>query len=187
MKNKYDRLLLIARDLIYRQGLSALSHERLAKAAGIGKSTCLYYFPNKEALLAALVKHYVQHLDEAFSICLKNYENAGSAKGTLLAFRDWYLVFRTDEYRPWRKVGYQIMMAGAQEKTLSDPIRKWYKNLYTHIQNHTPPSVLPRVMILLMTFDHLFNARKLGYDVLNIDEENRVIDEINRQIDEIFS
>ena len=50
-----DQILEQAADLIQREGLSAVTMERLAKDGGISKGLVYNYFPSRDALLAALL------------------------------------------------------------------------------------------------------------------------------------
>lgn len=50
-----DQILEQTADLIQREGLSAVTMERLAKDSGISKGLVYNYFPSRDALLAALL------------------------------------------------------------------------------------------------------------------------------------
>ncbi len=59
-----DQILEQAADLIQREGLSAVTMERLAKDAGISKGLVYNYFPSRDALLAALLQKEQAQLRE---------------------------------------------------------------------------------------------------------------------------
>ena len=51
-----NQILEQTADLIQREGLAAVSMERLARDVGISKGLVYNYFPSRDALLAALLK-----------------------------------------------------------------------------------------------------------------------------------
>src|SRR6266511_3184553 len=53
-----SRILEEALDLVGRRGLAELSMDELAAAAGVSRATLYRLFPGKEALFAALVRHF---------------------------------------------------------------------------------------------------------------------------------
>ncbi|HEX6673967.1 MAG TPA: helix-turn-helix domain-containing protein [Actinomycetes bacterium] len=53
-----SRILEEALDLVGRKGLAELSMDELATAAGVSRATLYRLFPGKEALFAALVRHF---------------------------------------------------------------------------------------------------------------------------------
>lgn len=67
-----DQILDQAADLIQREGLSAVTMERLAKDAGISKGLVYNYFPSRDALLAALLqKEQAQLRDRGMAEALR--------------------------------------------------------------------------------------------------------------------
>jgi AcrR family transcriptional regulator len=48
-----DRILLVAKDLFYREGIRSVGVDAIVKAAGITKPTLYYYFRSKDALVVA--------------------------------------------------------------------------------------------------------------------------------------
>lgn len=59
-----EQILEQAADLIQREGLAAVTMERLARDAGISKGLVYNYFPSRDALLAALLKGEQDQLRE---------------------------------------------------------------------------------------------------------------------------
>ena len=173
-----DKLLARAKELIIENGIGSLSHERLAKACGISKGACLHYFPTKAAIWEKLIEDFVEHLDRQFAKHLKPYEEAGVENPVLCAYRDWFEEFRRDEYKPWRDLGYQFMTLGSDKEEFVAPLRAWYQRLYRRAVEGVPEQNRWLAVTLLMTFDHMFIMRKLGYHARTRDEEDRVIETI---------
>lgn len=62
------RILDAAAELILRVGLRAATMEAIARAAGVAKPTLYNYFPDKDAVFAALIEGIVEAKLEAFSV-----------------------------------------------------------------------------------------------------------------------
>jgi AcrR family transcriptional regulator len=59
-----DNLLTAAVRVIVRDGLLSLTLEAVAKEAGLSKGGLLHHFPSKEALLAAMIEHFLQRQED---------------------------------------------------------------------------------------------------------------------------
>ncbi len=51
-----DRILTVAKDLFYREGIRNVGIDAIVKRAGITKPTLYYYFPSKDALVVAYLE-----------------------------------------------------------------------------------------------------------------------------------
>lgn len=173
-----DKLLAKAKQFIIENGIQNLSHERLAKASGISKGACLHYFPTKADLWTKLIEDFVAHLNHQFNKHLQHYESTGAENPVLCAYRDWFEEFRKAEYEPWRNLGYQFMTLGSDKEEFVAPLREWYQKLYKRAMESVAEKDKWTVVMLLMTFDHMFIMRKLGYHALSREEENHVIETI---------
>lgn len=54
-KEKVDRILAAARDLLGREGVDAFNTNRIAERAGVGIGSLYEYFPNKQAIVTRLI------------------------------------------------------------------------------------------------------------------------------------
>lgn len=61
-----DRILCAAREMIVREGAAALTMDRLAAGAGVGKGTVFRAFGNRAGLLAALTDETEREFQRAF-------------------------------------------------------------------------------------------------------------------------
>ena len=61
-----DRILAVARDLFYRQGIHAVGVDAIAAAAGTNKMTLYRHFGSKDVLIAECLAGYVTELDAAW-------------------------------------------------------------------------------------------------------------------------
>lgn len=61
----YEKILSAARRLFVQQGYTATSMRQVAETAGIGKATIYHHFPDKQAIVMALLHRNITRMDEA--------------------------------------------------------------------------------------------------------------------------
>ncbi len=61
------RLLDAAEEIVARDGVLALTFDRVAEQAGVAKGTALYHFDCKEALTSAMIERFVERFDTAWA------------------------------------------------------------------------------------------------------------------------
>jgi AcrR family transcriptional regulator len=86
-KRNYDRLVEVAREVFREQGYDA-SLDEVAKRAGVGPGTHYRHFPNRDALLDAIMQSWVDRVDEAAE---KALTHEGSPRDLLLAWFEEYV------------------------------------------------------------------------------------------------
>jgi AcrR family transcriptional regulator len=86
-KRNYDRLVEAAREVFREQGYDA-SLDEVAKRAGVGPGTLYRHFPNRDALLDAIMQSWVDRVDEAVEKALA-YE--GSPRDLLVRWFEEYV------------------------------------------------------------------------------------------------
>ena len=64
----YDKILRITRRLFVQKGYTATSMRQVAAEAGIGKATIYHHFPNKQAIVLALLQKNIACMDEALQL-----------------------------------------------------------------------------------------------------------------------
>lgn len=70
MSNTRTRIMDAAQKLLTGQGLGAFTLEAVAREAGVSKGGLLYHFASKEALVRAMVAHYIELYDERLNAAL---------------------------------------------------------------------------------------------------------------------
>jgi AcrR family transcriptional regulator len=63
-RRKYDRILEVAKDVWFKQGIDASLNE-VARRAEVGPGTLYRHFPTREDLLDAAMREWVDHIREA--------------------------------------------------------------------------------------------------------------------------
>ena len=86
-KRNYDRIVEVAREVFREQGYDA-SLDEVAKRAGVGPGTLYRHFPNRDALLDAIMQSWVDRVDEAAD---KALAHEGSPRDLLLAWFEEYV------------------------------------------------------------------------------------------------
>ena len=83
----YDRIVEVAREVFREQGYDA-SLDEVAKRAGVGPGTLYRHFPNRDALLDAIMQSWVDSVDEAVE---KTLAFEGPPRDLLLAWFQEYV------------------------------------------------------------------------------------------------
>jgi AcrR family transcriptional regulator len=79
-----ERILAVARDLFYRQGIHAVGVDAIAEAAGTNKMTLYRHFGSKDVLIAECLTKLVAELEAAWDATARKH--AGDPLGRL---RSW--------------------------------------------------------------------------------------------------
>ena len=86
-KRNYDRIVEVAREVFREQGYDA-SLDEVARRAGVGPGTLYRHFPNRDALLDAIMQSWVDRVDDAAA---KALTHEGSPRDLLLAWFEEYV------------------------------------------------------------------------------------------------
>ncbi|AEI41095.1 TetR/AcrR family transcriptional regulator [Paenibacillus mucilaginosus] len=93
-----QRLLDVASDLFYREGIRAISMDTIVERSGVSKATLYRHFPTKDELISAYLKAHDHHIWEHFDEAVAKHE--GSPKDQLLALIDAIAeLFQPEYYR----------------------------------------------------------------------------------------
>src|ERR1700722_5246507 len=76
-----ERILGVARDLFYRQGIHAVGVDAIAEAAGTNKMTLYRHFGSKDVLIAECLAKLVAELEAAWDATARRH--AGDPVGRL--------------------------------------------------------------------------------------------------------
>jgi AcrR family transcriptional regulator len=92
------RILDVAIDLFYREGIRAVGVDTIVEQSGVGKATLYRHFPTKDDLIVAYLEEQNSLYWERFEKSIAQYE--GSAKAQLLAWLDSMI-------ERWTAAGYR--------------------------------------------------------------------------------
>lgn len=86
-----ERIVQAGRTVLLRDGYDAASTNRVAREAGISPGSLYQYFPNKDAVISAVVEHYSDTLGERITASLADrFDESGPTmvRATLEALLD---------------------------------------------------------------------------------------------------
>src|SRR3954468_22297053 len=96
MSSSHDELRAIALSEFARAGYGATSLQRIAELAGLSKSSVLYHFASKEALLEAAIGPAIDRMAEIMTT-FESIGLTGVARGEFLeSFVDFLLEYRLE-------------------------------------------------------------------------------------------
>lgn len=164
-----DRVLDAAEAVVVRQGIANLTLEAVAADAGMSKGGLLHHFPNKDALVQAMVarcaEHWREHVREA-------YEAETPGPGRMARA----LLSHLKDPEGWTEQCQQgscaVFAALAQNPALIEPMRTVYGELRTRLAaDGLPPGVGETVILAI---DGLWLNRVLGLAKVDKDLMDRV-------------
>lgn len=177
--NTRRKILQAARDIIREEGLRSLSMDHLAETAQMSKGACMYHFPNKRALHAALVEEYAEHLADELARHEARYE--GTPEETLVpGFVDWYRSFDRNNHG-WAKVGIELLTAFVNDDEILKPVRLWYKKLFERV-NRLPAAQRTQTFVAVMALEGFFYTHKFGVDMMSEDSKRAAWDYIGERL-----
>lgn len=161
-----NKILMATRSFIMREGVAALSIDKIVKESGTSKGSFLYHFKNKQALFHALVEEYVKHLDERLSFHTAKYEDA--EEPLILGYESWYADFDKDD-RGFAAFGVAILALQLHDPQALKPFYDWYARLFERIKKSNIAT--PRLLTAIMAFEGFFFTHKMGFD--SMDKETK--------------
>ena len=87
-QRNYDRIVEVAREVFREKGYDAASLDEIAKRAGVGPGTLYRHFPQRESLIDAVLKSWVDKVNDTAA---KALAREGSDRDVLLGWFDEYV------------------------------------------------------------------------------------------------
>ena len=152
------RKLLEAASLVVKEkGVSALTLEAVAKQANVSKGGLLYHYPNKEALLKAMVVH----LDENFERAIAKQIEQSEGRITWL---EAYVAMSFDPQHSQIAESAGMLAAIANDLSLLEPLAERYQVLQQQLEASDLDSGLANIIRLAadgLWFTELFKLSPL--------------------------
>src|SRR5579872_2398620 len=158
-----DSILETALDVILREGVGALTLDRVAREAGISKGGLLYHYAGKEELIAALIEHLVDSLDRK-----RQALETGNAPGT----RTRAFVRAASEV----EMAPALLAAQAAAPSLIDPLRAHYQEWQDRL-NHDGIDPM-RATVARLAAEGLWFSEALGLAPPAREQRDAIIREI---------
>jgi AcrR family transcriptional regulator len=175
-----DRILDAAEQLVAEQGASNLTLDAVAQAAGVSKGGLLYHYPNKDALLAAMIERHCDDLDER---CARELEGlpADQPSSRLKASILGVLTPRAGR----EDVGAALLAAAANKPALLDGARARYAE---HVAQLTASGgCFARSAVIMLAVDGLMLGEVWRLTPFTSEQRELIVKELLRLADEACS
>jgi len=172
-----DRILDAAEQLVAAQGASSLTLDAVAQAAGVSKGGLLYHYPNKDALLAAMIERHCDDLDER---CARELEGlpADQPSSRLKASILGVLTPRAGR----EDVGAALLAAAANKPALLDGARARYAE---HVAQLTASGgCFARSAVIMLAVDGLMLGEVWRLTPFTSEQRDLIVKELLRLADE---
>ena len=166
-----ERILEAASDLAFREGAAHLSLDAVAARAGVSKGGLLYNFPNKAALMQALVEKF---LDEFRA----RLEEATGGEDRNLPAR--YLELSIDAMQESTKSSSGLLAALAEDPSMLAPVRVFNRHLLDRMKSSGGD--VGAILVLFLVLEGLRAQPVLGIDVLDAEERRLILDRVSSMI-----
>lgn len=164
-----DKILKAASELAVSEGAAHLSLDAVAARAGISKGGLLYNFPNKSALMRALVQRF---LDE-FSAELDDTTGA-EREGAGFAARYLELALANMEEKTPPSSG--LLAALAEDPCLLAPVKAFNRDILDRMKRGAADP--GAVLTLFLVLEGLRSQRVFGVEILDEEERRLVFEKI---------
>jgi len=171
------RILDAAEQLVADQGASSLTLDAVAQAAGVSKGGLLYHYPNKDALLAAMIERHCDDLDER---CARELEGlpADQPSSRLKASILGVLTPRAGR----EDLGAALLAAAANKPALLDGARARYAD---HVAQLTASGgCFARSAVIMLAVDGLMLGEVWRLTPFTSEQRELIVKELLRLADE---
>jgi AcrR family transcriptional regulator len=172
-----DRILDAAEQLVADQGASNLTLDAVAQAAGVSKGGLLYHYPNKDALLAAMIERHCDDLDER---CARELEGlpADQPSSRIKASILGVLTPRAGR----EDLGAALLAAAANKPALLDGARARYAD---HVAQLTASGgCFARSAVIMLAVDGLMLGEVWRLTPFTSEQRELIVKELLRLADE---
>ena len=171
------RILDAAEQLVADHGASKLTLDAVAQAAGVSKGGLLYHYPNKDALLAAMIERHCDDLDER---CARELEGlpADQPSSRLKASILGVLTPRAGR----EDVGAALLAAAANKPALLDGARARYAE---HVAQLTASGgCFARSAVIMLAVDGLMLGEVWRLTPFTSEQRELIVKELLRLAEE---
>lgn len=163
----YQLILEKALEVVVELGAASLTYEAVSQKSGISRGGILYHFPSKEAMLEALLEHYV---GLEMSVFLKNWEKLGNTPETMTQAE--VLSMRQKDGKN-RDIAIALLASLVHHPALLEKIRPLVERRYQTIMNN--PNFAMEAIVLL-ALDGMYTMHALGLEPLSAKKRKEIFD-----------
>jgi AcrR family transcriptional regulator len=161
-------ILDAAIDLLAETGAGHLTLDAVAQRAGVSKGGLLYNFHTKNALLAAMIEHYMA----SASALLSEFDTSdpGAAVSAVHQQFDKRLAWLCDAARD--RTAHCMLAAIAQQPELLDPVRQFQRTLWEKVKQGSEDPY--RLWLVWLASEGLIFSELLGVTPLTGEEREEL-------------
>jgi AcrR family transcriptional regulator len=176
LPSSHDGILDAAQVVVLEVGAAHMTLDAVATKAGVSKGGLLYHFPTKEALLKALLKRRLQHLEEA-----RKRKCAELQDGPAREIKAYVLSSLSRNLKD-APIGASLLAAIAHDPKLLEPVRGDYQKRLAEL---IPAGLrFERALVVALAADGLRLLELLSLSPLNAKQRKQLIKELFRLADE---
>ncbi|MHB8109855.1 MAG: TetR/AcrR family transcriptional regulator [Syntrophorhabdaceae bacterium] len=174
--NSYDVIIDAAEAVVIEAGATHMTLDAVAAKAGVSKGGLLHHFPNKIALLVAMIERQIKKHNEARDKIL-----ATLPEGPSRELKSFVLAVQHRD-RLHYNLGASMSAAIAHDPHLNEPVRKVIKDIYRKFTSSGLP--FEKASIIALAADGLRYQEMLNLSPFTDKQRIRILDELVRLVDE---
>ncbi|EKB4873188.1 TPA: TetR/AcrR family transcriptional regulator [Pseudomonas aeruginosa] len=164
-KQTRERILQAARDVVVQEGANRLTIDAVVARACLSKGAFLYHFKTKRDLLLTLIDDQVHAFDSSQEERERKF--AGDPDPWLSS------QVASMPNNEMEKLGAALLAAVAEDPTLLEPIRAWYRRQYARAR--ISARSVEVAALVLVALDGAFFAEMMGFPTLELEERHRLL------------
>ncbi|WP_420434518.1 TetR/AcrR family transcriptional regulator [Hyphobacterium sp.] len=135
-------ILDAAQRITQRDGARKLTIDAVVTESGFSKGGVLYHYPNKQALLTALVRRHVKRFEDE----LKSVRDTASPEKA--TFQTLLICALTERNPEKKQLANALLAAIAEQPELLDPAREMVKRIDAEFVDNAKDPVLAQIVLL---------------------------------------
>lgn len=176
LSNSREKIVDAAEKVVIEVGAAHMTLDAVAEKAGVSKGGLLYHFPNKEALLKAMLERRMQRFEEAQEKKCRELRNGPTREIKA------YILSALGRDRNTDRIGASLLAAIAHNPKLLDPAREDYRK---RLDKLLPAGLgFERAAIIVLAVDGLRLLELLSLSPFNETQRKKVTKELLRFADE---
>lgn len=171
-----ETILKAAEEVIAGTGAAHMTLDAISVKAGVSRGGLLYHFPNKDALIMALLDRQIQQLEDARTQARAALPE-GKSREILALINSIRVIYKKKEH-----VFAALLGALAQSPGLVQKARARYKKRNEELISHEYPPA--RAAVISLAIDGLWLMKTLGIASFNKEFEDSLVEDLRYLADE---
>ncbi len=173
--SSYNTIIDAAEAVVIEAGASHMTLDAVAAKAGVSKGGLLHHFPNKVALLVAMVERQIKMHQDARKKILRNIP-----KGPCRELKS-FIIAAQNRNPLHNRLGASMSAAVSHDPRLNEPIRKVVRDNY---MKFTASDIgFEKAAIVALAVDGMRLQEMLSISPFNEEQRARILDELLRLVD----